>query len=89
MALKLTRLGALLRIKREAAELTEMDISRRMHVFIRQVRAWESGEQSPTKRELRRLAMFFGCPADELLGNEPITPYEAEKVRRMLSEERV
>jgi transcriptional regulator with XRE-family HTH domain len=82
----MTRLGALLWVKRQAAGKTLGDVSRCMKTYIRKIRDWEEGKESPTKKELQKLATFYDCDIEQLLGNELVPELEMWKVREILKE---
>ncbi|MEK9145989.1 MAG: helix-turn-helix transcriptional regulator [Elusimicrobiota bacterium] len=61
-------LGRLLREKREALLLSQVDLSRRMRWPQAKVSRVEQGKRSVTLPELLDFAQVFQCSADELLG---------------------
>lgn len=58
----------IIREKREALGLTQLELCKRLGIGTGQVYGWESGQHLPGAWSLCLLADEFGCTVDELLG---------------------
>lgn len=56
------------RTLREAAEMTQEDLAKRLGLKPPAISKWERGLAYPSTETLVRLAEIFGCTTDELLG---------------------
>lgn len=56
---------------REAAGLSQSDLSKIMGVDTAAVNRWDSNKSLPRTDKLPKLADLFGCSIDELFGRNP------------------
>lgn len=66
--------GVRLRAAREAKELTQEDVARRLDVGLRVYQRWEHGQSTPRGDTLVRLASTLGTTAEDLF---PVAPAAA------------
>ena len=57
---------------RERKGWTQGELAERCGVVKSAVSMWETGERKPDIVMLKRLAIIFGCTADELLASIPV-----------------
>ncbi len=95
--------GYIMRLKelREEKNLTQNDVAQAIHTSQRNIGRWENGENEPTSNFIIRLADFFQCSTDYLLGraddfgnvtvlsDHPVSPKEQALLKdfRSLSEQ--
>lgn len=60
-----------LRRLREAAGLTQVELSEKVGVKQGSYSAWERGEAMPSAMNLLKLSYVLDCSVDELLGRTP------------------
>lgn len=51
---------------RKQARLTQQELADRLQVARITVAYWETGERHPSRRNQRKLALYFQVPADQL-----------------------
>ena len=68
-----------LREKRLSRNWTQETVARMCGVTPVAVTQWESGVRKPNIVMLKRLAMIFGCTADDLLASIPVPDVEDVK----------
>ena len=79
-----------LRAAREAAMMTQSDLSQKLGVSDVAVSRWETGERDPSTDTVRKLAAILGCSTDSLLavpdqpevsaGDQPADQSEQQEV---------
>ncbi len=75
---------------REEAGITQKDLAHKMNVAKATIYFYEQGKVSPSTEMLVKLADFFGCSTDYLLGhqiNDPTRQKEATMLQRQLCNE--
>ena len=55
-------------VKRKERQMTQEELAQAMGVDRTTVTKWESQESFPRAEMLMKLAMFFNCTVDEILG---------------------
>ena len=66
-------IGEIIRKKRKAMKLTQLELSEKIQVTTITIHNWENNVVCPTALSLCDLADFFGCTTDELLGRKECT----------------
>lgn len=61
---------------REQMNMTQTDLGKMCGVTKPTVCSWEKGTRKPDIVTLKRLAMIFGCTADDLLASIPVPDVE-------------
>lgn len=59
-----------LKERRQNAGLRQIDVAQRLEVDQTAVSRWETGESKPVKKYREKLAVLYGCSADDLLREE-------------------
>ena len=75
---------------REEAGITQKDLAHKVNVAKATIYFYEQGKVSPSTEMLVKLADFFGCSTDYLLGhqiNDPTRQKEATMLQRQLCNE--
>ena len=62
--------GARIQAARRAAGVSQQALASALGVSTSQVSKWERDDDEPRSANLRRLATYFGCTIDELVGDE-------------------
>lgn len=60
-----------LRERRQNAGLLQVDVAEKLEVDQSAVSNWENGKTKPVKKYREKLAVLYGCSADDLLREEP------------------
>lgn len=60
-----------LKERRQKAGLRQSDVAEKLEVNQAAVSKWETGETKPVKKYREKLAILYGCSADDLLCEEP------------------
>lgn len=60
------KIGAAIAKLREKKHMTESELAEHLRVSVERVRAWESGETKPSRKELGVMAGLFGVTVEEL-----------------------
>lgn len=68
MADEAAQVGALIRERRVARGLSQLELAGRLGVKQQSVSRWEAGESLPRAQTFVRLAEVLGVPLDDLLG---------------------
>lgn len=79
-------IGAIIKTKRRAKDLTQEQLAEYLNISVSAVSQWESGKTTPDISLLIPLAEFFDITLDELLGR---TPGEKEKVINEYNEKHI
>ena len=59
-----------LKERRQKAGLLQVDVARKLEVDQTAVSKWETGNSKPVKKYREKLAILYGCSADDLLREE-------------------
>lgn len=80
-------LGDRLRALRENLKLSQVELAKILSVANSTISQWEANNRTPDPATLQRLADFFGCSVDYLLGrtNDPQTP--EQKIEAAISDD--
>lgn len=57
--------------RRKQAGLRQEDLAKKLRVHQTTISSWEVGVRRPKRKNLKKIAKFYGCTVDELLTNEP------------------
>lgn len=68
------QVGRLIRLEREARDLSVAEVAHRMRVQATHVRRWELGYQLQSLDTLYRLARALQCHVEDLIPRRPILP---------------
>lgn len=60
-----------LKERRQEAGLLQVDVAEKLEVDQTAVSKWETGKTKPAKKYRKKLAILYGCSADDLLREEP------------------
>lgn len=60
-----------LKERRQSAGLLQIDVAEKLEVDQSAVSNWENGKTKPVKKYREKLAVLYGCSADDLLREEP------------------
>ncbi len=62
-----------IRYLREAHNMSQSELARRLGVTAQAVNKWEAGVNVPKLKNLRAMVVIFGCTMDDLCGDDPPT----------------
>ena len=64
--------GEALKYQREAAGISQLELSKRINTSHQNINRWESGEVLPNIDFCVRLADYYGITIDELIGRDAV-----------------
>lgn len=68
--------------KRRELRLTQVMLSERLGVCQSTVAMWEAGHSNPTLNNLKKMALIFKCPVDDLIeGGEMNAAHDGQSLR--------
>ena len=70
---------------RVKSELTQAELARLCNVKQNTISSWETGRSEPDFESLKKMAGFFNCSIDELLGNKEKLAVRDGELSRKLS----